>query len=311
MEKKREWEKDFAERVTRQCGFQLKEEDIHADNLSFDYYISCLKPGYPVMLIHYRGPLCAAIPTQDYKDLDSGKITVAEYMHTAHFNWGYMKNDGLIGGVYWQPLEEQGIHNKEVISRYLHILSCRMSKYYTGEDVNFEKCKSCDICYASCPCSPRNILGDWKNEILETRDARMELFENLMAWIDGLGYKLVWPMSYIADEWDLRLSMVKDKKLVVEVSFKLLNELLYHPDVEYDWEEVRKNFNIILNFWGESKEKDVKVPRDLEEEEKKEFFDIFWSEDKETVKDVNITPEQQKTVASKSAWRRFFGRIFS
>ena len=27
MEKKREWEKDFAERVTRQCGFQLKEED--------------------------------------------------------------------------------------------------------------------------------------------------------------------------------------------------------------------------------------------------------------------------------------------
>jgi len=251
--KKAAFIEDLSQKVTKLIGYPLGVEHIHSlseDGSGWHYYIRDLKPGYPVLAIHYRGPLMLALPFADYQQLETGAVTVDEYIAKSHWNYGHFRGGGsLIGGVYWQPLEKgKGIHDTELISRYLLHLSCLVSSRVSGYHPTPEGCAKCQLEAQTCPYSPLNHTGTWEKAV-PMLDGRIELFDAVAKRVeDELGFEIYDRMSHREGREDILLLPGYDAYTVnIHLPQELLNDLLYHPHHKYDWKEMARRLNIILS----------------------------------------------------------------
>ena len=243
---------ELSEKVTELIGFHLRADHIHyigEDGAGWHYYIQALQPGYPVLAMHYRGPLMLALPFADYCKLEAGEITVDAYIAQSHWNYGYYwGGGGLLSGAYWQPLEaETGIHDTERISRYLQILSCRTFRRSSGHIPSIENCAKCQLDETGCPFSPQNQTGSWDNEVAEP-DGRVELFQAVCERVQQeLGFERYDFMSHNESKHELLLFPgMKPNTVRIFLSRDLLNDLLYHPEVKRDWKEMAARLDIAL-----------------------------------------------------------------
>lgn len=242
---------ELSEKVTELIGYHLGADHIHhisADGSGWFYYIQNLKPGYPVLAMHYRGPLMLALPFADYQQLEAGDITVDDYIAKSHWNYGYMWGGGGLLSGYWQPLEQEpGIHDTERISRYLRILSCRTFRRSSGYMPSTENCMNCQLEATSCPFSPLNQTGAWENEVQES-DGRRELFKAVCERIESeLGFGRYDYMSHHDDRNEILLFPgLKPNTVRIFLSAHLLNDLLYHPEVKHDWTEMAQQLHYTL-----------------------------------------------------------------
>lgn len=243
---------ELSTKVTELIGYHLGEDHIHhihADGSGWFYYIQDLRPGYPVLAMHYRGPLMLALPFADYGKLEAGDVTVDDYIADSHWNYGYMwGGGGLLSGAYWQPLEQKsGIHDTERISRYLRILSCRTHRASSGYGSTEGRCIDCELDETSCPFSPLNQTGAWENEVREP-DGRRELFQAVRERIQSeLGFERYDYMSHHDDRHEILLFPgLNPNTARIFLSAHLLNDLLYHPEVKHDWAEMAQQLHYTL-----------------------------------------------------------------
>lgn len=237
---------ELASKISNRIGVVLDAKNIHyiqADGTGYHYYIQCLKPNYPVLMADYKGQLILVLPFEDYKLLCDEKIVVDDYIESAYFNYGYYRGGGgLISGAYWQPLEEgPGIHDTESISQYLNLLHCRMAQWMSVR-ISEECCAHCSLASASCQYSP---LGkDTREEYqLNEPDSRPKLFAVIKARVEAeLNFQVSQYFSHDGDRNELRLFPGnKLDTVTLGVSARLLNDLLYHPNRDYDWQQLAQN----------------------------------------------------------------------
>lgn len=243
---------ELSTKISRLIDYHLGADHIHyiqEDGSGYYYYIQNLKPGYPVLAMHYRGTLMLVLPFRDAHQLSTREVSVDDYIKNSHFNYGYYWGGGsMISGGYWQPLEDKtGIHNRGRICRYLHILYCRTSKVSCGYDPREERCRKCPLDATKCPFSPLNQTGTWENEVQET-DRRLELFQAINSRLEAeLGFSISSRISHNGDRNDLILIPgLEPDTVIAHVNRDLLNDLLYHPDEVHDWKQMAQNFTIVL-----------------------------------------------------------------
>lgn len=246
------FKEEMAEKISELIDYRLGAEHIHAikaDGSGYYYYIQALRDGYPLLAMHYRGPLMLVLPYADYQRLENGEVSVDSYIDESHWNYGYYWGGGSpIGGAYWQPLEETtGIHEKEKISRYLRILSCRTMRRASGYNPSPENCAACQLIETGCPLSPCNQTGNWENEVEEV-DYRLKLIDAVAQRIrDELGFEPVSWRAHLGERKSLKLSPgFLPNEVQISLPAEILNNLLDQPG-ERDWEELAQNFEIILS----------------------------------------------------------------
>ena len=223
------WKHSFASKITSLAGYTLLAENVNSDTPGYHYYIRQLEPGRPLILVHYRGPLFAVIPDEDYIKLETGTTSVEEYIQKSYFYFGYFWGGGSLTGAYWMPLEDgPGIHETEKISRYLRIVSCRTHKRSSGYSPTEDRCKSCKLTPSTCPYSPLNVSGSWENEVQE-HDARLNFFEKLEEHLKKWGYEVRYFLAHTGSSEEVRLH-IANTVTIPHISSKLLNDMLYHPE---------------------------------------------------------------------------------
>lgn len=228
---------ELSSKISLLIGYHLDKDNIQhilEDGTGYHYYVQCLKPRHPLLIIHYRGPLVLMLPFEDYQRLNSEEVTVDAYIESSFFNYGYYLGGGdLLNGAYWQPLEEGvGIHNTEYISQHLHFLSCRSSRWMSRQ-ISQECCEHCPLDGARCQYSPLNhdVSGGY---ILTENDDRRHLFYAVEERVQReLGFQLYSRTAHEGDRHELRLYPGDMPNTVtIGVSAELLNDLLYHPQPE-------------------------------------------------------------------------------
>lgn len=246
----KEWKKDFAEIITRQTGYLLKAENIFSDENDWEFYITqnSLQDNSPLLLMNYMGELMAIIPEKEYKKLDSRNVWPFEYIPKVRWYYGqYLDNSEHITNVFWLPIEKRtGINNKEKISRYLHMLKCRIDFYRTQKMPEFEACKSCPV--QKCPFAEISVKkdgADWNNEIQE-RDYRNELIDAIKERVKHeLGLEVTKCSCYTGTKALLIMPFeyCKTTKDHVELylPIKMMNFLMYNP-VYRNWQQYAKSF---------------------------------------------------------------------
>lgn len=271
--------KELSEKISGLIGYYLGSDHIHSiqeDGAGYYYYIQNLEPGYPVLVMYYRGPLVLLLPFDDAQRLNLEEVSVDDYIANSHFNYGrYWGGGGMISGGYWRPFEDgTGIHDKERISRYFHILSCRTHKVSSGYGPTESQCQKCQLDATSCPFSPLNQTGSWDNEVQEV-DRRRELFDAISERVQNeLGFKVVSRMPHDGDQDELRLVISYEEDTVEAfVSKYLLNELLYYPNEKYDLKRAAESFTISIS---RPFEHDWRVILPKESAHKREICLDFW-----------------------------------
>jgi len=272
---------ELSEKITALIGYPLGEDHIHhieADGSGWHYYIERLKPGYPVLAMHYRGPLMLVLPFADYSKLEAGEIAADTYIAESHWNYGYFwGGGGLLSGAYWQPLEaEPGIHDTTRISRYLNILGCRTDRVSSGYRPSSRQCQECRLDETHCPFSPLNQTGSWENEIREP-DGRHAVFEAASRRVEAeLGFALSDILSHhYGRERILLFPGYRPNTVSIYLDAELLNDILYHPDADKDWAEVVSTMEIWLCIPWKPAES-VALPDDIAD--KRAFCLDFWGD---------------------------------
>lgn len=244
---------ELSAKISDSIGYLLGADciyHIHEDGAGYYYYIRGLKPGYPVLAMAYWGYLMLILPFEDFQRLGRGEIGVDDYIESSHFSYGYYwGGGGMIRGGYWQPLEEgTGIHDTERISRYLHILACRTDKMSSGYGPTESQCQECQLDATACPFSPLNQAGSWGNEVHEP-DGRVRLFKAINERLKReLGMELSIRQLHTGGRNELRLYPGGEPYTIeAQVSGDLLNDLLYHPNQEYDWQQMAEDFEISIH----------------------------------------------------------------
>lgn len=243
---------ELSTKLSSLIEYHLGAEHIHhiqADGSGYYYYIQDLKPKHPVLAMHYREPLMLVLPYEDFQRLDQEEITVDDYIATSYFNYGYFWGGGdLIGGAYWQPFEQEaGVHDTERISRYLQILGCRTHKISCGYGPTEDRCQKCQLDATTCPFSPLNQTGSWENEVQEP-DGRRKLFEAIDLRLKReLGFEWSFRCAHSDNRDEMCLFPGREPNTVeVYVSSKLLNDLLYHPHEDRDWQKMADELIIAI-----------------------------------------------------------------
>lgn len=273
---------ELSTKLSSLIGYHLGTEHIHhieADGSGFYYYIRNLEPRHPVLAMHYRGPLMLVLPYDDFQRLGQERITVDDYIATSYFYYGYFWGGGnVIGGVYWQPLEKgTGIHDTERISRYLRILACRTFKSSCGYGPTEDRCQKCQLDATTCPFSPLNQTGDWKNEVQEP-DKRRKLFEAINIRLEReLGFECCSRCAHRGESDELRLFPGWESNTVeAYVSDNLLNDLLYHPFKDRDWQQWADELVITI---AKPFEWDHRVILPADSTHKREICLDFWHDE--------------------------------
>ena len=300
------WLNSFATKIKEMTGYHLGTDHIHSDYNGWYYYIKekSLEKNHPLLMMHYRGPMFAVIPYEEYALLESGELDPAEYINNAYWSYGYYWGGGsMLNGVFWQPLEKgTGINNKEMISRYLNILNCRTRARSSGYKAPLEVCQMC--CVNSCPFSQhteKNINANWEKEVKE-HNYRVDLSEAFAQRIkEELNLKLIDVYCYHGNH---ALVIPADKKLgecFLYLPVKLLNDVLYNPG-ERDWMAIA---NTLLFEFGVMMEKE-KLLYNPEEANMtaSEYCRNFWSAFgyTEMVEDTDTTADLPIDIMDGASW---------
>lgn len=240
------WIDQLAAKVNECTGHYLGTDHVHSDVNGWYYYIQkkSLKANHPLLMNHYRGPLFAVIPHEDYARLERGEIDPIAYVDNAKWSFGYYWGGGsMIGGAFWQPLEEgTGIHDKEKISRYLSILRCRTHRNSSGYMPTEENCQKCAV--NNCPFSKyaeKNANADWALEVQE-HDYRIELFNAVIKRVqEELLLKVSGAFCYDGNNALLIPNDNGLKSCAIYLPVSILNDILYNPG-ERDWEKMASEF---------------------------------------------------------------------
>lgn len=243
------WKFEFSNRISDLIGFYISEESVHSDETGY-YTIHSLLPGHAFIGMRYHNHLFAVIPEEDYKKLESGNTSVEDYIDKSRFFFGYYwRSSGApINNTYWKPFEDTtGIHSKERISRYLQILSCRTHFKLSGFMPTCKNCKSCKLNASSCPFSKLNISGKWENEEIEF-DGRIEMLNAIKSKLKDLGFNLSSIIPHTSTRENIILSRGNNPNSInVLVNKYILNNLLYNPTPEMNWDSFVDTFNIVLS----------------------------------------------------------------
>lgn len=305
-EMKLTWLDKFATAIKEMTGIYLGTDHIHSDYNGWYYYIKekSLEDNHPLLMMHYRGPMFAVIPYEEYSLLERGEIDPVDYINNARWSYGYYWGGGsMLGGVFWQPLEDgTGIKNKDMISRYLNILSCRTMARSSGYKAPLERCQKCSV--DSCPFSQhaeKNADADWDKEIKE-HNYRIDLSNAFATRIkEELNLNLVDVYCYHGDH---ALVIPADRKLgdcFLYLPVKLLNDVLYNPG-DRDWKAIAEE---LLFEFGVMMEKD-RLVYDPEEAEVpvakfcRNFWDAFGYA--EMVEDTSATAGMAADIMENPGW---------
>lgn len=271
-----DWKQIFAGAISELAKYPLGIDHIHSDATpGWYYYITAesLVPNYPLLMMHYRGPLFAVIPVEDYQKLEEGADPI-EYINNAHWNYGYYWGGGsMIGGAFWQPLEEQvGINDTEKVSRYLNILSCRTHRHSSGYMPREEDCMRCRL--ENCPFSQfKNEGTSWEEEVQE-HDYRTDMFKAFAERAKSeLGIKLRGLTSYSGENALVIPITYEKEECTLYLPVTLLNDILYHPG-DRDWKQIANSMRFEL---GVSMKDDRLILGDELTVPASEFCRNFWS----------------------------------
>jgi len=180
----------FASEMSELLGVEIGVSHIHpsSEDEGRFFYIQPPKAGAPMILHHYRGPFCIDIHPDDYKKIETGEISVREYIISANWQVGYYWGGGsMIGGGYYQPIDIIGKNDE--VRRYLQILSCRgYYKSSCGYKPSRKACEECSV--ENCPFSDYK-KGNWENE-MEEYDPRIDFYKSLRLRFEqeNIGYTL-------------------------------------------------------------------------------------------------------------------------
>lgn len=315
------WKKVFGNKMAELTGFYIGSDHIHSDEDGWYYYIQkkSLLEKHPLLLNHYRGPLFVVIPYKEYYELENGTMDPEQYIDEAFWSFGYFWGGGsMLGGSFWQPLEEgTGIHNKEVVNRYLRILSCRTSRNSSGHLANEETCTKCPV--QKCPFSRfpvKNENASWDNEVKE-HDYREDLYLAMKERIsEELNLKAFSPICYDGENALLIPNVIESECCSLYLPVSLTNDILYHPG-DRDWKKIAQSLKFELGvFWKEERI----IIGDECEVPKSEFCRNFWSafgitdqwykkdEQEEEPEEVQEDTQEKENFATKM--KNFFGKFF-
>lgn len=226
---RRAWKESFASLISDMIGYPLKVEDIHSDEVGWGHHImqKSLLCNFPLLLIHYCGPLFAVIPYRDYERLENGVIDPKDYIDKSRWCYGkYLGSGDILTGVFWKPLEIcTGINKKEKISEYLEYLGSKhdVLKEITDKDYRQSLFKEMEI------------------------NVRAELNLNITnLWCYDGKNALIIPSPSKKDDVALYLPTF------------VMNELLYFPG-ERDWKEYARYLNFELRD-GKSEKRYIMKP---------------------------------------------------
>lgn len=273
------WKDKFAAQITAYTGHHIGVDHIHSDSNGWYYYIQkkSLAANHPLLMKHYRSPLFAVIPYQEYILLEKGELDPIAYIDNAKWSYGYYWGGGsMLGGAFWQPLEEgTGIHDKEKISRYLTILSCRTNRNSSGYMPTQERCQKCSV--SNCPFSPyaeKNMYADWALEVKEY-DYRADLFRAVIKRVEE---ELLLNVSGVfCYDGNNALLIPNDRELkscALYLPVNILNDILYNPG-ERDWEAMASEFMFELGVTMKA-ERLLIIPEELSVTAA-EFCRNFWA----------------------------------
>lgn len=245
-----DWKDMFSHKLYELTGHRVTNYNIHSDEKGWHYYIEAqsLEENHPLILNHYRGQLFAVIPLKEYLKLENGTIDPEAYIDNAFWNFGYYWGGGsMINGVFWKPLEETaGIHDKEMVKRYLSILACRTHRRSCGYMPAEEQCKRCFV--NLCPFSEveeKNRGASWESEVDE-HDYRVDMFKALAERVNTeLELDLSGLLCHKGETALLIPHTWKKETCVLYLPVTLTNELLYHPG-ERNWREMAKGLTLEL-----------------------------------------------------------------
>lgn len=245
-----DWKNEFSQKLFELTGHRIANYNIHSDEQGWYYYIQAksLKPNYPLIMNHYRGQLFVVIPLKDYQEIESGTVLPETYIENAFWSFGYYWGGGsLVGGVFWKPLETTaGIHNKELVQRYLSILGCRTHRNSCGYMPTEERCKRCHV--KQCPFSEveeKNRGASWENEVNE-HDYRVDIFKAVAERVnEKLGIEVSGLLCHTGENALLIPHTWKKEACTLYLPATLTNDLLYHPR-ERNWKSIAENMQLEL-----------------------------------------------------------------
>lgn len=264
---------DLIERISELINYTISDVYRNMDcRDSFDGIPS----GYPLIMFFRKPQLILILPDTDYQQLEEGKISIEDYISTSYFSYGYTWGTSFFKDIYWQPLENgPGIHDKDLIGRYLRILKCRTDQNSNDNlIIHAETCKSCPLDEQNCPLSPLNLIGCWENEV-EEPDGRILLLNAIKERVEmELGFVISYFILHKGkkDKLELGFDPVTNK-VGASVSRELIYSLLYHPDKNYHWSEIAQNLSIILTC-DYQEENNVKIRDAITN--KHEFCLSYW-----------------------------------
>ncbi len=221
--------------VSELIGMMIGVDQIRTDaNCWLHYHIPtrCLQTGYPIVLRHQKGPLSMIIPDMDMKRMESGEISVEEYVNNSIWSFGFFcPGPSFVESIYWTVIErEGGIHDKKKINRYLTILGCRSAFLNMGWMADKRTCRECSV--KNCPMSRFSGNHSWEGEIKE-RDERNLFYKTVKNRIEkDFGFVVENCMLQKGHSILLIPSQTLNPHKVgitVYLNDSLMVDLLYHP----------------------------------------------------------------------------------
>lgn len=245
-----DWRDEFSRKMCELTGHCVANYNILSDENGWYYYIQAksLVSNHPLLMNHYRGQLFVVIPFEEYRKLEEGTINPISYIENAYWSIGYYWGGGsMVGGVFWKPLEDTtGIHNKELVNRYLYILACRTHKKSSGYMTPEEQCFKCPV--KQCPFSncPEKMNGaSWENEVKE-HDYRRDIFAAFAKRAKSeLDLELRGLICHSGDTALLIPDSCRKDTCKLYLPVALNNDILYHPG-NRNWDEVAASLEIEL-----------------------------------------------------------------
>lgn len=170
MKDKRMLRREISEAISTAISEPVQEENIHLDveNLYYAEVGFRLPELHPMLIWHQEGYFSCLLPFTDWSTLEKEIFSVPYYLGKATWSFGYYVEDDLfLQAVQWQPLEEQGFHDKEKIKRHLIFLKCYTKFKKKGKFPQEKDCQNCLLtgcCFSPFTVKRANLEVDAQNE---------------------------------------------------------------------------------------------------------------------------------------------------
>ncbi len=115
--------------VSKLIGHEISVDNVHTDQFGwFDRIpVKSLPSFRPIIISDSRGNLSLVLPTDDLGWLKHEVFSIQDYIDSSVWSYGYYNDisplsESVLYRFRWQPLETSGIHDTEMVSRYISYL---------------------------------------------------------------------------------------------------------------------------------------------------------------------------------------------